>query len=153
MVFVILFLPMAGQTQSNKNKKRPKFKVYTPKQRINYIESYLEQCFIRTLEPRADYYYFHIPTKIYDLYTIDSKKRIKLDLVYFRLVDGEFKEGRKTITYDLEELYLIFWDNQRGVTTKIYVEWGENALILLDDNSPKTDDLKTMKNIQENGEC
>jgi lipopolysaccharide export LptBFGC system permease protein LptF len=149
MVFVILFLPMAGQTQSNKNKKRPKFKVYTPKQRINYIESYLEQCFIRTLEPRADYYYFHIPTKIYDLYTIDSKKRIKLDLVYFRLVDGEFKEGRKTITYDLEELYLIFWDNQRGVTTKIYVEWGENALILLDDNSPKTDDLKTMKNIQE----
>ena len=148
-IFVVSFLPIGGQTKSNTNKKRPKFKVYTPKQRINYIESYLEQCFIRTLKPQPDYYYFHIPTKIYDLFTIDSKKRVKFDLVYFQLVDGEFKESRKTIAYDLEELYLIFWDNQQGVKTKIYVDWGENALILLDDNSPKINDLKTIKNIQE----
>lgn len=124
-------------------------KVYRPKARKEFIESYLHRCFIRTLEPKTDYYYIHIPTKIYKIYTEHSKYRIKLGLIYFSLINGEFREDYKTINYDLEELYLIFWDNIKGVKTKMYVSWGENALVIVDENSKKIDELYRIRQIKE----
>lgn len=131
--------------------KRITWKVSSTSGRIKFLEQCLEYCFIRTLDPSPDYYYFHIPIQIHGLFRDSYTKlpRVYIDLIYFSLIDGEFNQSQKTITYDLKELYEIFWDTFQGKTPIMYVSMGQNNLILLNESDFRVEQLKSLRKISD----
>jgi len=117
--------------------------------KIKFINQYLSRSLIIQENPTTDSYLINLPIEVFGLYRNEHQKyRVNFKLIYLEIRQGNFKMGKTHITYDLQELYIIFKQAvEEKIEPIIYINLRERRLRVYSDKNPKIGDIRYLKSL------